>query len=493
MSCGPELPQLPAHWPRVEPAGDGLLAVDAAGVIVDWDANAEAIFGWSSDEAVGRTLAGAIAAPATVHDALTSLARADPQLAGPLARRRLLLAARHRDGRLLPVELTAWATPGAPTVTALARDLTDSLKAQTAMAQLAAIVASTGDAVVSENLDGTITSWNGGAEQIFGWAAAEVVGKPAALLVPGDLVEETAAVIERVRGGDAVSSYETRRLPKHGEAIDVALTLSPIRDEEGHVTGIATIARDITEQRWLAAALDASNRQLQAALEAAEEAEQRVRSFLADAAHQLRQPITGVRACVESLLGDPSQPDRQRLLANMVRETARAGRLIASLLRMARLDQGEPVSPAPCDIVGVCTDEADRLYSLAPHLDIVLRAERLDDPHPAVDAEAVREVVANLLDNARRYAVERITVTVRVAQDTVEIRVADDGPGLPDDLAERVFERFVTIGEHGGSGLGLPIARGLARAHGGDLVYCDGAFVLRVRARSDDAVRVAGS
>jgi len=352
--------------------------------------------------------------------------------------------------------------------------------AEAANRLLAAIVTSSPDAIISEDLDGTITSWNFGAEQIFGWTAAETVGRHAGMLVHADDAADAARIAELVRRGERVRNHETRRLRKHGEPLDVALTLSPIRDEAGRVTAVATVARDITEQRWLAATLDDTIRRLQVALEAAEESKEHVRAFLDDAAHQLRVPIAGVQLCAESLLADPYQPDRQRLLANMARGTVRAGRLVSSLLRIARLDHGEhDINPVPCDVMGVCTDEVDRLYSLAPNLDLVLRAEQLEDPRPAVDAEIIREILANLLDNARRYALQRISVIVAVQSGSVEIRVGDDGPGLPDDLVERAFERFVTVGDHGGSGLGLPIARSLARAHCGDLFY-DGQFVLRL-------------
>lgn len=474
-------PQLPEEWATVEPDDDGVVSVDASGVIVGWDDAAHAIFGWSRHQAVGKGLSDVIAAPPEVIGALSDLGCSRPPHPGQPRHRRLRLAARHRDGHIVPVELTAWVASGdEPVVTALVRDFTAVLRAEEVRSRMAAIVTSSPDAILSEDVDGPITSWNVGAEQIFGWTAAEVLGGHAGMLVPADRVAEATHLIEQVRRGESVASHETQRLNKHGHPVDVGLTLSAIRDVTGRVAEVATIARDVTEQRWLASALDESVRHLQAAVEAATAAEERTRTFLADAAHQLRHPIAGVQACVEALLGDPSRPDRHRLLANMVRGTAHAGRLVTDLLRMARLDQGEHViTPTPCDVVGICTDEADRLYSLAPNLDIVLRAERLDDAHPAIDAEAVREILSNLLDNARRYATERISITVTVENGTVEIRVADDGPGLPDDLVERAFERFVTVGDHGGSGLGLPIARGLARASGGDLVH-EGAFVLRL-------------
>lgn len=358
----------------------------------------------------------------------------------------------------------------------------------------AAIVACAEDAIVGEAPDGTITCWNRGAERIFGWTAAEMVGQCVQALVPADLAAEAGDLADRVRRGESVIDHETQRRAKHTGRVDVALTASLVRDQDGAVSGVATIVRDVSRRRRMDTAvhvasteLDDAHHDLQAALAQARASEERSRSFLADAAHQLRGPIAGMQACAEALLVGPGQDERQRLLANMVRETAHAGRLIAALLRMARLDQGQPLTPEPCDLVALCTDEADRLYSLAPNLDISLRAEPVQQACPRLDGEAVREIIANLLDNARRYAVSRIDLAVATTTDAVHIRVADDGPGLAAEDAERAFDRFVTLDHHGGSGLGLSIGRSLARAHGGTLTYEDGCFVLRLPTSEPDS------
>lgn len=219
---------------------------------------------------------------------------------------------------------------------------------------------------------------------------------------------------------------------------------------------------------------------LAAALAEARAAEARSRRFLADAVHQLRTPLAGIRAAAENLLRGADPPDRNRLLTDVVREAARASRLMSSLLRIARLDEGLPLERAPCEVVALCADEVDRAWSVAPHLDFVLRADPLPDDRPELDANALREVLANLLDNARRFAVAKVEVLVRPVGAGVEIRVVDDGPGAPEGWEERIFERFVSAGDRSGSGLGLAIARELASAHGGDLTYSGGAFVLSV-------------
>lgn len=212
----------------------------------------------------------------------------------------------------------------------------------------------------------------------------------------------------------------------------------------------------------------------------ARQIEARCRRFLADATHQLRTPLAGIHAAAENLLRGADPPDRTRLLADVVRETARASRVLTLLLQVARLDEGEPISPSPCNVVGLCADEIDRASSLAPHLDFDLESEGLPEDEPELDGDALREVMANLLDNARRHAACRIGVLVRPIRGGVEVQVADDGPGVPIGWEERVFERFVSIGERAGSGLGLAIARELARRHGGDLNYTERSFVLWV-------------
>jgi len=252
--------------------------------------------------------------------------------------------------------------------------------------------------------------------------------------------------------------------------------MAPVRDATGRVVAASSIARDITEQRFLADTLDATLLALEEALDEAKASEERTREFLADAAHQLRTPMAGIRACAETLLRGVPAESADELLASMVRETSRAARLVTALLQMARLDQGQHLEVAPCDVVAVCTNEVERARVLAPHLHVQLVAEG-EISWPEVDAKALHEMLANLVDNARRHATSQVSVHVEASPAEVRIRVCDDGPGVPADLQDRIFQRFVSLDGRGGSGLGLPIARGYARAMGGDLTYGDG-FVL---------------
>jgi two-component system, OmpR family, sensor kinase len=250
-----------------------------------------------------------------------------------------------------------------------------------------------------------------------------------------------------------------------------------------------------TELGRLAVAYDEMLDSLEDALERARIEEDRTRRFLDDAAHQLRTPIAGIRASVESLLDTDDPVQHDRLMANLVRETSRSARVLRDLLTMARLDAGRPPERLPTDLVALCADEVDRTRSLAPHLTVVCEGPE----HGRVDAEvepaAVQEVVANLLDNARRHAREEIQVQVTAAAHRWRIEVGDDGPGVEPEACQLIFERFATLDGLGGSGLGLPIARAVAEAHGGTLVYERGRFVLtlpRDVPDPDDAAPAAG-
>ena len=235
-----------------------------------------------------------------------------------------------------------------------------------------------------------------------------------------------------------------------------------------------------TELGRLAAAFDEMLDALEAALGDARASEQRSRRFLAEAAHQLRTPIAGIQASVEALPAARTRTEREQLLASIGRESARAGRRVAALLRMARLDQGDAPVRRPTDPVALCREEVARTAGLAPSLDVSFRGADMLTTPVSIDPDAVREALANLLDNARRHAVSAISVDLTGDGDAMRIRVMDDGPGLPEGDAERSFDPFVTLDGHGGSGLGLAIARGIARAHGGDVTYERGAFILQL-------------
>lgn len=265
-----------------------------------------------------------------------------------------------------------------------------------------------------------------------------------------------------------------------------ALARSIARGDRGH--RLSPTRTDTELGRTAAAfdgmldALEGTERQARAAEARAVASEARTRQFVADAAHELRTPLAGVRAAAEaSVAAGVPEPERQRLHVLLVREAQRAGQLVEDLLALARIDAGQQPRREPVELVELARTEAERVRLLSPglntglnpRLDIAVGGEPVTVP---ADAQQVSQVLANLLDNARRYAAGRIDVQVDRAADSAVITVADDGPGIPPADRERVFDRLVRLDTartrpdgQSGAGLGLAIARGFARAHGGDL------------------------
>ncbi|HXY92910.1 MAG TPA: HAMP domain-containing sensor histidine kinase [Acidimicrobiia bacterium] len=210
---------------------------------------------------------------------------------------------------------------------------------------------------------------------------------------------------------------------------------------------------------------------------AALDEEQRSRDFLALAAHQLRTPIAGLRATVDALAAaDHSDDEREQLLTTLGSEAARMGRLVNSLLRVAHLDQRESLSLQATDVGPIVDRELERMARARPELEWV--AARSDSQHARAfcNADALAEAIANLLDNAGRHARTRVSAVIGSTGNVISIEIHDDGPGLPPGAADTAFERFATLDGHGGTGLGLPIARAIIEAHQGTLSYTDGSF-----------------
>src|SRR5690349_5549921 len=164
---------------------------------------------------------------------------------------------------------------------------------------LARVVESSDDAIVSKDLNGIVTSWNRAAERIFGYTAAEMIGKPIALLVPPERPDEEPAILARLRRGERIDHYETVRVRKDGTRLDVSVTISPIRDPKGHIIGASKVARDITREKAL-------RDELERRLEELAEADRRKDQFLSMLAHELRNPLGAISNAVHVLQGAPA-------------------------------------------------------------------------------------------------------------------------------------------------------------------------------------------
>lgn len=230
-----------------------------------------------------------------------------------------------------------------------------------------------------------------------------------------------------------------------------------------------------TELGRTAIAFDAMLDEVEGAEAKALAAETRLRHFLSDAAHELRTPLAGVQAAAERLLlAEPDRSQREQLSVTVIRETRRASRLVEDMLTMARIDQGLDLNREPVDLFGLTQRVVATKQLRHPDARITVDGSRVEAD---VDSDRYTQVLDNLLDNAVHAAGPhaRIRVLVSAEATSALVDVNDNGPGVRPDDAERIFDRLVRIdpsgASHGGFGFGLPIARGIARAHGGDLAY----------------------
>ncbi len=251
-----DVEQIPPEWAEalnraiLESALDCIITIDASGRVREFNPAAERVFGFSRAEAVGKELAELLI-PARMRERhRRGLAHYLETGEGPLLGKRIEIAALRRDGSEILVELAIapFTIDSVPFFTAYLRDITERRDAEEGGRRLAAIVEASTDAIISTDLEAVITSWNNGAEQLFAYKAGEAIGKSVTILLPSDRHDEESGVLERIRRGESIHHYNAVRRRKDGTLLNVSLTISPVKDQSGHVIGASKIARDITER-----------------------------------------------------------------------------------------------------------------------------------------------------------------------------------------------------------------------------------------------------
>ena len=359
-----------------------------------------------------------------------------------------------------------------------------------AQRHLAAIVESSDDAIIGMGLAGHITSWNLGAQLIFGYTAEEILGRSVTILMPQDRLMEETDLLTRLLSGERIKHFETRRQHQDGHLIDVSLSISPIKDTTGTVVGFAKVARDISEQKTAemklekaARDLEARNRDLAMATVQAVHATRAKSEFLASMSHEIRTPMNAIVGMAELLQETTLSLDQQNYVGRFSRAATSLMELINAILDLSKIEAGHMALES---VAFDLPDLVDLVVELTAPQATAKKIELLVLVHPEVptcvvgDPTRLRQVLLNLIGNAIKFTDSgHVMIKVESSRErstfgSLRFSVSDTGIGIPEDKCETIFEPFTqvdstTTRKYGGTGLGLNISKRLVELMGGHL------------------------
>jgi PAS domain S-box-containing protein len=357
------------------------------------------------------------------------------------------------------------------------QDITERKRGEMASFHLAALVRSSDDPIVSKDLSGIIRSWNPAAEKLFGYTAAEAVGRPITIIIPPERVHEEDEILARIRRGMAVSDFETVRMRKDGTRVDISLTVSPVRSTAGEIIGASKIARDISGRNRLERELRVLLAREQGARADAEAASRAKDEFLAILSHELRTPLNAVYGWARILkAGEVDEATAARGLDAIVRNSNAQVQLIDDLLDVSRIVSGKMrLDVQKVDLDLVVKAALDSMSPAAAAKNIRLHTVLDPGAGPITgDPNRLQQVVWNLVSNAVKFTPRggQIQIHLQRIDSHVELVVSDTGQGIGPELLPFLFERFrqgdsSTTRQHEGLGLGLALVKYLTELHGG--------------------------
>lgn len=320
----------------------------------------------------------------------------------------------------------------------------------------AAIIESSDDAIISKTVDGYITSWNKGAQQLYGYTPDEIVGKPVSILMPPEKKDDFPYIMKQLHEGKKVEHYETQRQTKDGKILHVSITVSPIRDSQGNIIGASKIARDITERV---------------------ENEKRKDDFVSTASHELKTPLTSQKVfgeLLEQIIDKEGYTNLKPYIQKINQQTTRMAILVDDLLELSRVRMARLKIENKEFLFDDLLKEITETVQLMAKHKIIL--EGSTNKSVKGDRERLSQVLMNLLTNAIKYSpkADKIIIKTKVDGQNIVTGVQDFGIGIAKEYHQKVFERFYRVADldeitYPGMGIGLFLSYEIISLHNGKL------------------------
>ena len=443
----------------VASSDDPIISKDLDGIITSWNEAAERTFGYMADEILGESILQII--PPELH----------PEEAQILTKLRVGERIEHyetirlkKSGERFPVSITIFPvkddTGRVIGASKIARDISERNKTDESRFRLAAVVESADDAIISKDLNGIVSSWNDGARRMFGYAAEEMIGQPILRIIPIELHYEEAAILARLRRGERVDHFETRRTRKDGSTIELSVTISPIRDGSGRVIGASKIARDISDRRRIERLLIQSEKIAATG------------RMAAAVAHEINNPLEAVMNLI--FLARQNSPPTGKAYQHLKmaeEELERVSHIARQTLGYYR-DTGLPTEVFLHELIdNVLTIYRSKLLAYGISVDtqfndlqkvLVSRGEFI---------QIFSNLIANALDAMPNGGLLQVSIRTLISSggDGIQVVVRDSGIGISSDHLGRIFEPFFTTKGDLGTGIGLWVTKQLVEKRGGQI------------------------
>ena len=445
----------------VKSSEDAIISRDMKGTITSWNPSAEKIFGYSAKEARGKHISIIIPEEFCEEEEriLLNLKKGKPVQKYESIRKR-------KDGtRFFSSHIIAPVKDDRKRVIGASKIISDISHQKNFYA---AIINTSDDAICSKNLDGIITTWNYGAEKMFGYKEKEVLGENINIIIPGSKQKEEIIIRNKIKKGQRIAPLETIRKRKDGTEINISLTVSPIYNQAGKISGASVISKDISRRVEI-------EEQHQVYTEKLEELNRYRDDFIAMASHELKTPLTVLKVNLQILEEIMEEDDSAEFIQSSCRQVDKLTDLISHLLDVSKIQAGNIKLNYSTFNLKTLLKEIN--LNIRPsdqgHKTVMQRINK--DIYVHADRERIEHVINNLLLNAIKYSPEAENIIVRasVKNGSLQISVKDEGIGIPGAELEKIFERFYRVAgipsTYSGSGIGLFICAEIIKWHGGKI------------------------